>query len=526
MTGCNINPLNTAMEILCAETFDLEDLARMAGRDPYRFYEGADFREADLTSEDLTKFSLRGANISRAKMREADRQRIEAESEGRHYIRERSDLLPFDFDTPWIDQFKEQMDEMANAPPFKGFEGLMRAALLSFSLSPLEKFNVLNAAPRLSQFQIDELTKVFADEIEKFAELAIEHPDDIAKLIGKSLIADDDLDALLDGLARAAKPGHNPRAALDPFLSEIVYDYDVANLEFFENASRIPQNGKEQNALLLRYATLRFLLRDRRDEHDDVRFTHALDKCLSILRSEAVLAHPISALAWFISALTPLALEQKQLSDIAIASGVCLNSEKNDGGLADLLRLSEALRGFVARHQPPKMHWVWNLVGNRLQCLEENARAIECFDRTIELSAGETDDKTRRLRSNALSNSVEAHALLGQDALAREKAGLALQGDHLGGSSRIAVRFTLWLLAPDTEEITGLMEGLDAIDGEKDKFGWTFEFISPLVEALSPEHKDAAEAFIAAFEKRRPVKKTLGETADLKLPEFLQREPQ
>ncbi|MDZ7906234.1 MAG: hypothetical protein U5N55_11035 [Cypionkella sp.] len=76
----------------------------------------------------------------------------------------------------------------------------------------------------------------------------------------------------------------------------------------------------------------------------------------------------------------------------------------------------------------------------------------------IELSAGEANDKKRNLRANALSNSVEAHALLGQDALAQEKAGLALEGDHLGGSSRIAVRFTLWLLAPDTEEIAGLIE--------------------------------------------------------------------
>lgn len=506
MTGSNRNPLETAVEILCAETDDLEELARMAGRDPYRFYEGADFREADLTSEDLTKFSLRGANISSAKMREADRQRIEAESQGRHYIREHSDLLPFDFDIPWIDQYKEQMDEMANAPPFEGFEALMRAALLSLSLSPLQKFNVLNAAPTLSQFQIDELTKVFTKEIEKFAELAINYPEDIANLIGKSLIEGDDLDAVLDGLARAAKPGHDPLAALDPVISEIVYDYAVANLQFYENVNQLPRDGRKQNSLLLRYATVRFLLRDRRDEHDDVRFTNVLDKCLSMLREEAILEHPIADLAWFVSALTPVDLEPKHVSDIVSAMHACVRSEKNDGGMADLLRLSEALHGFLARHQPPQIPLVRALVGYRFQRLEEHARAIECFDRLIELSAGEMDDKTQYLRTYAWANSVESHALLGQHALAREKAGLALEGDHLGGSTRIAVRFTLWLLAPDTKEITGLMEELDAIDGEKENFDWTFKFVLPLVDALSPEHKDAAEAFIAAFEARRPVK--------------------
>ncbi|MDZ7906235.1 MAG: hypothetical protein U5N55_11040 [Cypionkella sp.] len=49
--------------------------------------------------------------------------------------------------------------------------------------------------------------KVFTEELEKFAELAIDHPDDIVKLIGRSLITDDDLDAVLDGLTRAAKAG-------------------------------------------------------------------------------------------------------------------------------------------------------------------------------------------------------------------------------------------------------------------------------------------------------------------------------
>ncbi|MDD2907079.1 MAG: hypothetical protein PHH98_00415 [Candidatus Gracilibacteria bacterium] len=59
--------------------------------------------------------------------------------------------------------------------------------LLKFSLSlnTMEKKRVLDAVPTLSQFQFDELTKVFTEEREKFRELAKEHPDDIKKLVSK-----------------------------------------------------------------------------------------------------------------------------------------------------------------------------------------------------------------------------------------------------------------------------------------------------------------------------------------------------
>lgn len=59
--------------------------------------------------------------------------------------------------------------------------------LLKFSLSlnTSEKKRVVDAVPTLSQFQFDELTKVFVDEREKFKELASEHPDDIKKLVAK-----------------------------------------------------------------------------------------------------------------------------------------------------------------------------------------------------------------------------------------------------------------------------------------------------------------------------------------------------
>ena len=55
----------------------------------------------------------------------------------------------------------------------------------SLSLNTQEKKRVVDAVPTLSQFQFDELTKVFTEERAKFKELAKEHPDDIKKLVKK-----------------------------------------------------------------------------------------------------------------------------------------------------------------------------------------------------------------------------------------------------------------------------------------------------------------------------------------------------
>lgn len=55
----------------------------------------------------------------------------------------------------------------------------------SLSLNTAEKKRVVDAVPTLSQFQFDELSKVFTEEREKFKELAWEHPDDIKKLLAK-----------------------------------------------------------------------------------------------------------------------------------------------------------------------------------------------------------------------------------------------------------------------------------------------------------------------------------------------------
>ncbi|MDR3150879.1 MAG: hypothetical protein LBU14_04775 [Candidatus Peribacteria bacterium] len=55
----------------------------------------------------------------------------------------------------------------------------------SLSLNVTEKKRVIGAVPTLSQFQFNELTKVFTEERKKFKELAKKYPDDIKKLLAK-----------------------------------------------------------------------------------------------------------------------------------------------------------------------------------------------------------------------------------------------------------------------------------------------------------------------------------------------------
>ena len=55
----------------------------------------------------------------------------------------------------------------------------------SLSLNTFEKKRVVDACSTLSQFQFDELKKVFVEERKKFKELASKHPEDIKKLLEK-----------------------------------------------------------------------------------------------------------------------------------------------------------------------------------------------------------------------------------------------------------------------------------------------------------------------------------------------------
>lgn len=56
----------------------------------------------------------------------------------------------------------------------------------SLSLSVTEKKRVIDAIPTLSQFQIDELTKVFVDEREEFKKLLPKEGDTIKELVMKA----------------------------------------------------------------------------------------------------------------------------------------------------------------------------------------------------------------------------------------------------------------------------------------------------------------------------------------------------
>ena len=64
-------------------------------------------------------------------------------------------------------------------------ENFMDLLKHSLSLNTMEKKRVIDYSPTLSQFQFDELKKVFVEERDKFRELAKEHPDDIKKLLIK-----------------------------------------------------------------------------------------------------------------------------------------------------------------------------------------------------------------------------------------------------------------------------------------------------------------------------------------------------
>ena len=55
----------------------------------------------------------------------------------------------------------------------------------SLYLNVTEKQRVIDSVPTLTQFQFDELTKVFLEERQKFRDLAKEHTDDIKKLVEK-----------------------------------------------------------------------------------------------------------------------------------------------------------------------------------------------------------------------------------------------------------------------------------------------------------------------------------------------------
>jgi hypothetical protein len=78
--------------------------------------------------------------------------------------------------------------ELTSVHPLTQFDEKVFLDLLehSLSLSVYEKKRVIDAIPTLSQFQIDELTKVFEDEREEFKKLLPKEGDTIKDLVLKS----------------------------------------------------------------------------------------------------------------------------------------------------------------------------------------------------------------------------------------------------------------------------------------------------------------------------------------------------
>ena len=78
--------------------------------------------------------------------------------------------------------------ELTSIHPLTEFDEKVFLDLLehSLSLSVTEKKRVIDAIPTLSQFQIDELTKVFVDEREEFKKLLSKEGDTIKELVVKA----------------------------------------------------------------------------------------------------------------------------------------------------------------------------------------------------------------------------------------------------------------------------------------------------------------------------------------------------
>lgn len=65
----------------------------------------------------------------------------------------------------------------------------------SISLTINEKKKIIDAVPQLSQFQIDELIKIFEEEKQKFTELEKKHAEQLAELEKKHASSWKDLEA-------------------------------------------------------------------------------------------------------------------------------------------------------------------------------------------------------------------------------------------------------------------------------------------------------------------------------------------
>lgn len=82
----------------------------------------------------------------------------------------------------------------------------------SISLTINEKYKIIQAIPQLSQFQIDELIKIFQEEQQKFAELEKKHATEVAELEKQHTGAPEDLRAKAEEAARKKKEDEEAEA--------------------------------------------------------------------------------------------------------------------------------------------------------------------------------------------------------------------------------------------------------------------------------------------------------------------------
>ena len=90
--------------------------------------------------------------------------------------------------TQWQEDINSIILELATNHPLTVFNEAVFIELLehSLSLNVYEKKRVIDAIPTLSQFQIDELIKVFEDEREEFKKLMWTEAESIKDLVNKS----------------------------------------------------------------------------------------------------------------------------------------------------------------------------------------------------------------------------------------------------------------------------------------------------------------------------------------------------
>ncbi len=117
-------------------------------------------------------------------------------------------------------QYKEDnalIYELMSVHPLTEFDEIYFAELLehSLSLSVSEKKRVVDAIPTLSQFQIDELHKVFEDEREEFRKLLTKEGEVIKDLVIKSRDGWQQLREIYIGEAKERERANADQARID-----------------------------------------------------------------------------------------------------------------------------------------------------------------------------------------------------------------------------------------------------------------------------------------------------------------------